>query len=443
MTGTFGPADFAAAMSALGPFESAPHLAVACSGGADSLALALLADGWSRDAGGRVTALIVDHAMRPESGAEAEMVCTRLEKRGVDSVVLKRRGPPLTADRQAGARRARYGLMTEWCRNAGILHLLLGHHRGDQAETLMLRLARGSGVDGLAAIAPVNETADLRLLRPLLGVSRDRLTAFLRARDVAWVEDPSNEDTAFARVRMRNLMPALAGEGLGESRLASTAIRMARARAALDVAVADLLARAVAIFPEGYALLSPQQVLAAPADTGLRALSRLLSCIGGKSHGPRLEGLELLYGWIAGGTGGGRTLAGCRILRRTDGRFLLCRETAATGDPVPVERHRIWDDRFRILANGPPGAQLSRLGADGWRQIREADLEMTPISLPAAVRNALPAIKRLEEVMEVPHLPYRNLPDGENGKDRISVAFLPPRPLAPARISAGAGYACG
>jgi tRNA(Ile)-lysidine synthase len=441
MTGTFGPADFAAAMSSLGPFESAPHLAVACSGGADSLALTLLADGWARGVRGRVTALIVDHAMRPESGVEAETVRARLKAQGVDAVVLRREGPPLTADRQASARRARYDLMTGWCRDARVIHLLLGHHRGDQAETLMMRLGRGSGVDGLAAIARVSETADLRLVRPLLGVPRGHLEACLRDRGVEWIEDPSNEDTAFSRVRMRALLPELAREGLTEPRLAATARRMGRAREALEAAATQLLAQAVAIYPEGYALLSTPDMLAAPTDTALRALSRLLTCIGGNPHGPRLERLERLYGWIEGGAGAGRTLAGCRIARQADGRLLLSREAEVMGGPVPARRNVLWDGRFRLLTDWPDDVRLTGLGQEGWRRIRGTGAEPAAKGLPATVRNALPAIKRLEQVEEVPHFPYRNLPDGRAVGDPMLLAFLPPRPLAPARFSAGPGYA--
>lgn len=247
----YGPAEFAQCIASIGPFESAPHIAVACSGGPDSVALTLLTDGWAREIGGRVTALIVDHAMRPESADEAVSVRERLNSAGIEAVVLTREGPALKSDRQAAARQARYALMTEWCLHAGVLHLLLGHHQGDQAETLMLRLGRGSGVDGLAAMAPILENAHLRLLRPLLGVPRDDLIAFLRSRKMDWIEDPSNQDTAFARVRVRRMMPGLGEEGLTEARLAATARRMARARVALEGAATELLARAAAIYPEG------------------------------------------------------------------------------------------------------------------------------------------------------------------------------------------------
>lgn len=438
---SFGPAEFALSISALGPFESAPHIAVACSGGADSLALTLLADDWAREAGGRVTALIVDHAMRRESAAEATAVRAKLAGAGIEAVVLTRQGAALQSDRQAGARRARYRLMTDWCRHAGVLHLLLGHHRGDQAETLMLRLGRGSGVDGLAAMAAVSENPHLRLLRPLLGVPREYLISFLRSRGQDWVEDPSNEDAAFARVRLRRMLPGLGEEGLTESRLAATARRMARARGALESAATALLARSAAIYPEGYALLAPRELLAAPEDTGLRALSRLLTCIGGSQHGPRMERLERLYEWLARGEGGGRTLAGCRIVRRGPGEVAVCREAAATEDAVPASGGNVWDGRFWLSTDCLPDTRLCRLGPDGWAQVLVSDPGLRTQKLPADARNALPAIWRLEEVVAVPHFHYCATPPDEKAGDPTELTFLPSRTLGPARFSEVPGYA--
>ena len=168
---------FAKTMARFGPFEPKPRLAVAVSGGADSLALALLADRWARAQGGRITAVTVDHALRPEAAAEARQVGRWLKAAKIRHVTLRWTPPaPLKklaggtrpANLQSAARDARYQLLTGWCRDHAVLHLLLAHHRDDQAETLLLRLARGSGLDGLAAMAPLVERASLRLLRPLL-----------------------------------------------------------------------------------------------------------------------------------------------------------------------------------------------------------------------------------------------------------------------------------
>ncbi len=439
----FAAAEFATAMAALGPFEAAPHIAVACSGGPDSMVLAHLGRQWAQSRGGNVTALVVDHGMRPGSVQEAETVRGWLAAAQIDAVVLTRPGPPPAADRQASARRARYALMGQWCRRAGVLHLLLGHHREDQAETLLLRLARGSGVDGLAAMAPVHETADLRLLRPLLDVPRERLRAFLKRESCPYVRDPSNDDPAFARVRMRAALPALAAEGLTPARLAATARRMARARTTLESAATEALARAAEIYPEGFAVVAPGMLCGLPEEVALRALSRLLACVGGAAYGPRLERLERLHRWLVDGAsaGTGRTLAGCRIQRRSSG-ILICRESAAAQDSVAARDGAIWDGRFRLSVSGPlPAAcRLGRLGQTGWTQLVRARAELARTALPADVRRSLPAVWALDEVIAVPHLKYRW--ERENSKEAAAdaIAFLPARPLSAAAFEPSAGF---
>ena len=191
---------FAKLMDRLGPFETAPHLAVAVSGGADSTALALLARDWTAERGGRVTALIVDHGLREGSAAEAAGTAVRLQSLGIVAHTLTWDEAKPAASVQAAARAARYGLLRNWCRTAGVLHLLAGHHGDDQAETHVMRQSRGGGF-GAAGMSALVSFPELRLLRPLLGIRHDDLTAYLRTQGAAWIEDPSNANTDFERVR--------------------------------------------------------------------------------------------------------------------------------------------------------------------------------------------------------------------------------------------------
>ena len=156
-------------MAALGPFEARPDLAVAVSGGADSLALCLFADRWVRARGGRLVALTVDHGLRPGSRQECATLARWLGGRGIEHDILTWKGAKPAAGIQAAAREARYSLLHEACRERGILHLLLAHHAADQAETVLLRAGAGSGFDGLAAMPAVSGLEAPRRLRPLLG----------------------------------------------------------------------------------------------------------------------------------------------------------------------------------------------------------------------------------------------------------------------------------
>ncbi|WP_431854192.1 tRNA lysidine(34) synthetase TilS [Azospirillum sp.] len=417
--------DFAARMARLGGFEPAPRLAVGVSGGADSLALALLAQGWAAGQGGSVLALTVDHGLRPESAAETARVAAWMAARGIAHATLRWEGEKPASGIQAAARDARHRLLAERCRAEGILHLALAHHADDQAETLLLRLARGSGIDGLAGMAPVRWDPHVRVLRPLLDLPHAALVATCRAQDQEWIEDPSNRSPAYARGRLRAAADSLAAEGLTTERLTDTARRAARARRALEELTADLLGRAAALHPEGWLRLDPAALKAAPEEIGLRALSRVLACVGGAPYAPRAERLERLHAEIRAGLAAGRTLGGCRVLPRKGGLLVVREPEGAT------DRHTLapggevwWDRRFRVrlaVAADRP-LTVGRLGADGWRAAcaRAPVLKESPLPEPA--RAALPALWDGAVLVAVPTLGL--------GADLASAAFTPAYPLA-------------
>ncbi|MEE8515786.1 MAG: tRNA lysidine(34) synthetase TilS [Alphaproteobacteria bacterium] len=455
MAETLTASAFTGLMAVLGPFERKPHLAVAVSGGADSLALSLLAHGWARRRGGRVTALTVDHRLRSGSTAEARQVGAWLRSRSISHRTLTwTEGSPKgsqaapAANLQARARAARYGLLAGWCRDNQALHLLIGHQREDQAETFLLRLARGSGVDGLAAMAPVVALEGVRILRPLLPVGAEQCRRYLRRRGQPWIEDPSNHDTAFGRVRVRAMLPVLAGEGIDTTRLAATAQRLGRTRQALEHGVAGLLAVAATMYPAGYCRLKTGPFRAQPAEIGLRGLARTLMCVGGALYPPRFERLERLYGAIIdGGPGSARTLGGCRIvpLGRNGAidAIWICREAAAMAPPlaiVPGERTR-WDGRFDVtLSPGrrpakaqpstAPKVMIGGLGRDGWAEVVGVSPELRAAPIPAPARPGLPALTDGKGVVAVPHLGYRRQSKKAGSVDVSEIIFTPVQCLA-------------
>lgn len=430
--------EFAGLMAPLAPFERPPELAVGVSGGADSVALCLLAEDWARHRDGRAVALIVDHGLRSGSDDEARGVADRLAGRGIATVVLRWEGAKPETEVQAAARLARYRLMTAWCRHAGVLHLMLAHHRDDQAETVLLRLGRGSGIDGLAAMAAVVETPAVRLLRPLLDVAKARLPATLRARGEPWVEDPSNVDPAFARTRLRALAPTLAAAGLTPPRLAGMARSLGRARGALEAAVADLLAVAVTVHPAGFCHLDPQPYRAAPDAVARRALVRVLLCVGGGVYPPRGARLERLNRALREDCmAGGRTLAGCRILPCREG-LLICREAAAAKTEATLERGAWseWDQRFLLRVESSAAARsraykVRRLGRAGWTAVAASEAGLRKTAIPGAVRPGLPAFFDLDGVAAVPHLGFvRSVLRGAK-RPVFTAAFRPAQPLGP------------
>ena len=303
---------FARLMAPFEPFEVSPIVAVAVSGGRDSLALALLAQDWATERGGRVVGLIVDHALRVEAADEAAATLSVLSRHGIDGTILHWSGAKPKSGLQEAARAARYRLLRDECRRRGILHLLLGHHADDQAETVAMRTVRRSGPDGLAGMAAVVEQPELRLLRPLLGIPRGRLTATLVGRGVSWLDDPSNADPRFERARLRaERQPLLAAP-------ASAGERSVRERSLASAAVETL-----EFPPESGLAIERATFMRLSRDLQSRLLSRVVQAVSGGDHPPRRDRLEQaalrLSASVARGKSGRSqdfTLSACRLLLR-------------------------------------------------------------------------------------------------------------------------------
>ncbi len=402
-------------MEALPALGGVFHVAVAVSGGADSVALALLAQGWAAPRGIRLTALTVDHGLRPDAAAEAAAVAGWMTARGIDHEILTWRDHP-RGNLQAEARRARYGLLENWCAARQVPALLLAHHLEDQAETVLLRLGRGSGVYGLAGMAaltvPAWPGAPARV-RPLLGVPKGRLAATLRAMGQDWAEDPSNRNMAFARVRARSVWSHLAPLGITPERVAQTAQRMARARSALEAEAHALIAAACHFGAGGYCTLTLDRFRASHEEVGLRALALLLMAVGGGDYAPRLERLERLWSRLqTPDFGTAATLAGCRVIP-AGGAALMVREARGMQGPlVLAARPQIWDGRF--MAAGA-GVTLDRLRAGGMARLRAAVPDSVLKMVPAPARGVLPALYDQHGLLAVPAVGYRR--DGAQPPD--------------------------
>ncbi len=402
--------EFDFCMQRLGPFEDRPHLAVGVSGGRDSLALALLAGEWATARDGRITAVTVDHGLRAASAGEADQVSAWMGQLEIshDTLVWQNSpGPGLAAVNKSGlaseadARSARYGLLEAYCRDRGILHLLVGHHREDQLETQIMRRSRSSGTFGQAGMPAVRELPHVRVLRPLLDVPRTRITETLRARGQAWIEDPSNRDTRYARARLRESRSAGSG--------AEPNTEFARARVVVERKVARLAAQAVTVHPAGFARLDPALLAAADGETSLRLIANLVMCIGGRMYPPRGARLSRLADRLTEGTlGGGVTLGGCVVRPESNGVVRVVREQAAiepirhligTADTIPDLE---WDGRYQVSlpTTDSAGRELGRdgdirLGAVGSFVANEVPMHADSLSyegLPHLVRMTLPAI---------------------------------------------------
>lgn len=298
-----------------------------------------------------------------------------------------------------------------------------------------MRLGRGSGVDGLAAMASVREWNGVRLLRPLLGISRQRLRTTLEAFGQPWIEDPSNNDQRFARVRARDVLEDLAKAGISPSRMVATARRMQRVRAALEHATAQLMREAVHWEQAGFAVLRPTPLFAAPEEIGLRMLARVLMAVGGQEYPPRLVRLERLYGWLRQSPkAGGRTLLGCRILLKGDS-ILIAREMAAIGPEIALipGEYAVWDNRFQVcLASAGKFSDLSsctvrEVGSEGLMQLRDVLPKNLP---PKIICQAMPGFWQGRHLLAAPCLEFTD-PACKANEVTFQARFAPGNMLLP------------
>ena len=282
----------------------AMRVGVAVSGGPDSLALLLLAAAASR---GRVQAATVDHGLRPENAEEARFVAGVCEELGVPHAILSAGPPAAGGSVQARARALRYRLLADWAERGGLSHVATAHHADDQAETLLMRLARGSGLPGLAGIRgarPLSQGSGVRLVRPLLGWRRADLVAVVEAAGLNAVDDPSNRAPEFDRTRFRELLQA-SGD-LDPARLADAASHLADCEAALAWA-ADAAWSLRAVQGEGIEI----DIAGLPREIVRRLTRRAIATIRaerGLTGEWREDGLDRLLATL--GAGGRATLAG-------------------------------------------------------------------------------------------------------------------------------------
>jgi tRNA(Ile)-lysidine synthase len=284
--------DEAAAL--FGDLAGAPGLLLAISGGPDSTALLFLAARWRKKSKTKLTAVTVDHGLRKEARREAAAVAKLAKKLGVSHRVVKWTGAKPKSGIQQAARNARYALLAAAAKKVGASHIVTAHTLDDQAETVLMRMARGSGIGGLGGMARGTRLGDLTLLRPLLDVPKARLVATCKAAKLGYADDPSNVDPKFTRARLRPLMAVLAAEGLDARRLSVLARRLRRADAAIEAVVE----RAAAQWPAGEdATIIPAAGFASlPAEVALRVLGRVVASHA--SEGPvelgKLEALAAL-----------------------------------------------------------------------------------------------------------------------------------------------------
>jgi tRNA(Ile)-lysidine synthase len=335
------------------PAASEPAIGLAVSGGPDSLALMLLAQRWavSLDQPPKIIVYSLDHGLRPEAHQEVEMVLEAAAGLGLTARGLAWTGEKPETGVQEAARLARYGLIGQAMQADGATLLLTGHHRADQAETVLMRLAHGSGVEGLKGMTAMALVEGIRVFRPLLDVEPQALSALVEAEGLEAARDPSNDDPAYERVRWRKLMPTLAVEGLDGATLSRFAARMAEADAALAQMTEIAFEQLAKLDGFGAARLPLPAFLQLTPAVGRRLLARVLNIAGGRQKPRALGQMDRLYEQlVSGDLSRGMTCLGA-VVRSKGGELVVSREP---GRALPAEaalppHHQvIWDERFLI-----------------------------------------------------------------------------------------------
>jgi tRNA(Ile)-lysidine synthase len=419
------PITHAEARELLAPLTRFRRIVLAVSGGPDSLALLHLAARVRGELGVSFTVLTVDHGLRAASRDEALMVARQASQLGLPHAILGwEGGEPRSASLQARARTARYDLMAAYCHAHDIPALVTAHHLDDQAETFLMRLKRGSGLDGLAAIPEQGAWAGIVVLRPLLDVPKARCIATLDAAGVGFVCDPSNADPRFERARVRENTDALAALGLTPEALALSARRLRRAREALDAAAQSFLAANSETSEAGYALVDREALASAAQEIALRALAQLIGAVGGGETPLQLAKLEALLAALQAHPGKAHTLGRCRI-EPASGRLGIFREVRGEGLPVtellPGER-ALWDNRFRIElgADEPEPIMVKALGDCGFREL--CGRNALAGSLPRLAGRTLPSCWRGGILLGLPMLGHEF--DGEPSGIACQATFV-------------------
>ena len=289
------PEQFASAMLKLGGFEAQPTLAVAVSGGADSTALMLLAGDWAKQHGGKVIALTINHGLRAKAKAEAQQVQKLAAQMGAEHHTLSIHIPNKGAALQEQARMLRYQAMEEFCKTRGILHLLTAHHADDAAETFAMRAWRGNSMSSLTGIPAIRYTKQMRILRPLLHVSKQELTQFLEDSNTPWIEDPSNQTDDFERNRLRK---QLANWPVEQAAIQQFTKRMTAAISQLDNELALLTLKSIQPSSFGSIALDTSMWQHSRPEVRIRLLQRMLLSFGQNTAPPRHVKLHHLYDTI-------------------------------------------------------------------------------------------------------------------------------------------------
>ena len=389
-------------------------VALAVSGGPDSMALLLLVDRWRRARLARgqhapeLTIFTIDHGLRKAAADECQFVQDKAIELGYEAEILQWDGEAPSTRIQEMAREIRYQLLAGACHLRGIKTLMTAHHLDDQAETVLMRLARGSGVDGLCAMAPQSRRYGLRLLRPLLEFEKSELLRELGVHDWKYVSDPSNKDPRFERVRLRERVSELKKLGLTSKMIGLTARRLRRAKTALNETSDQFLVDHAFVSDYGTAHMDQLALFDAPDEIAIRALSKVLRMCGGSQEVPNMARLEKLTVRLKEDFSTNRTLAGCRLIAKGD-FWLIAREAGRIVElekPIMPGGCMFWDNRYIVCADKKAPKKIVATPLGEGQELRDLVEESLLKNFPKEALPSLLTLRSKGKIIAVPALDF-------------------------------------
>ena len=345
-------------------------IAIAVSGGVDSMVLMNLAKESDFLNDKNVFILVVDHGLRAESKQEAESVKKEAKKLGFPTRILKWKGPKPNKRIQEEARNKRYSLLINFCRENNINNLYLAHHLDDQIETFLFRMFRGSGLQGLTSFSSSYERNGLTLIRPLIDTPKSELISYARRKKINWVEDPSNENQKYDRVKLRKVLPLIYKEGFDKKVFLKSVKKLRLANQALDQITKEFVLQYVIINKNISVFIKQELFLTAPEDVQLRVLQNTIRIFSGERYySPNYLKILNLMNWARNDNDISAKTLGGTIFRKRKGGLILYKEVKKLNDIKPIKlsksKYKAWDNRFLIKINKSVKGEISYLGNEG------------------------------------------------------------------------------
>ncbi len=390
----------------------ASRIVVAVSGGGDSVCMLLL----FHEAINQglldidVTVITFNHGLRQEAAEEASYVQSLATQWKFKHVILEWEGHKPSSNLQAQARDKRYRRICEWCQDNHVEFVAVAHHKNDQAETIFMNIARGSGLDGLCGIVRKRNLYGVNIIRPMMDFCKEEILNYLRSRQIKWIEDPSNNNQKYTRSLYRSFLDVHSNNNKLTDRLSGLSIHMSKVKDALDFYVKKECLRVVRFCNSGHLIIDLKLLLQLPREVVERIIIICLCRLGGGLYKPRLSSFNrLLASILSAETGLKSTMNGCIILVEGNSLFII-RESSKINDVVQIIKESCteWDRRFHcnISIDNSKEYSLCSLGHDGWCQLLQKDRNLKKLKMNREIIYSLPCLKEGVIVVSCPYLEY-------------------------------------